>query len=354
MARRPPPDPNSISPTAFLRDGLDPSGRTGPGSFATLIAILLGLFALWRLGPSQVEGWSRGHEALATIPLAVFLVPATGHVLRRLNDIGWSGWWAWALAVPLVRWALIVLLVVIPTTQMRRRTDSRWRFLGLGAAGAVAVALAGSLVWTTAGVAGQGMKPGVLPGDLLLVRRAPVELERGDLIAFRLSGEAAPRVARVIARGGERVAVEGGAPMIDGTPAAWAEDGQFVEVFERQGPEGVMPVCGNGAVGLGAECRTRQFVETLPGGAAYPVLDAGARPVDRMREIAVPEGSLFVLGDHRDAALDSRLSRAVRGAGPVAEAEVVGRVELVLASSASLWAWDPRGWRLSRLLEPVR
>ncbi len=352
MARRPRPRP--LSPTRFLRDGLDPSGRTGVASFAVLLLIVLGLYALWRLGPSQVPGWGRGHEALAAIPLAAFLVPATGHVLRRLNDMGWGGWWAWGLALPWVRWAFLVLLVATPTSQRRRRTDSGWRLLGLGVAGAAAVVLAGSLIWTTAGMAGQGMKPGVLPGDLLLVRRAPVELRRGDVVALRLPGEIAPRVARVIALGDERVAVEGGAPVIEGSPAAQAEDGDFVEVFERQGPAGVMPVCGNGTVGLGAECRTRRAVETLPGGRAYPVLDAGRRPLDRMEEVAVPEGFLFVLGDHRDAAQDGRLSRAVGGTGLVAQAEVIGRAELVLGSSAALRPWDPRGWRLGRVGTVVR
>jgi hypothetical protein len=83
MARRPRPEP--ISPTRFVREGLDPSGRTGQSSFAALLLILFGLVALWRLGPSRIEGWHRGHEALAVIPLAVLLMPALGHVLRRLN-----------------------------------------------------------------------------------------------------------------------------------------------------------------------------------------------------------------------------------------------------------------------------
>jgi uncharacterized membrane protein YhaH (DUF805 family) len=168
VARRPRAEP--ISPTRFLREGVDPTGRTGQAGFAALLLILLGLFALWRLGPARVEGWGRGHEALAVIPLAVLLVPATGHVLRRLNDIGWGGWWAWALALPWVRWALLALLLAMPTSQRRRRTDSRWRLLGLGAAGLVSLALAGSLVWTTVSVAGEGMKPTLRPGELMLVR----------------------------------------------------------------------------------------------------------------------------------------------------------------------------------------
>jgi signal peptidase I len=158
----------------------------------------------------------------------------------------------------------------------------------------------------------------------------------------------------VIGRGGEGVAVEGGAPVIDGTKAVWAEDGWFTEVFGRQGPEGVMPVCGNGTVGLGAACATHRFLETLPDGTTYAVLDAGARPLDAAQEVTVPDGFLYVLGDHRDAARDSRLAPAVRGTGLVALDRVVGRVDLVIASSEAARWWDPRGWRPSRVLEGVR
>lgn len=351
MAWRPRPQP--VSPTRFVRDGLDWTGRTGQASFAALMLILLGLFALWRLGPVIFPDWERWHEALAALPLIVLLVPAMGHVCRRLNDLGWSGWWAWALALPWLRWAFLFLLLVLPSSQRRRRISGGWRLLGLAAAGGVALTLAGSLVWTTAGMTGQGMKPSLLPGDLALVRRAPVEVERGDVVALLMPGEGAPRVLRVIGIGGDRVAVEGGVPVIDGTRAARAEDGFFAEVFGRQGSEGVMPVCGNGAVGLGAECLTHRFEETLPGGRTYPVLEAGLRPLDDHGEVEVPEGFLFVLGDHRDAAQDSRLAAAVRGTGLVARDQVIGRVDAVLWSSGAAVPWDPRGWRPGRILEAV-
>lgn len=345
VARR----PAHLSPARFLREGLDWTGRTGPAGFAALLLPMIGLYALWRFGPAL----SRGQEALVAIPLALLLVPAMGHVLRRLNDLGWSGGWAWLLALPWVRWGFLLLLAVLPSSQRRRRADSGWRVLALGAAGVAALVLAGSLLWTTAVVAGQGMKPSLLPGDWALLRRMPVAVGRGDVVAFRMPGEALPRVGRVIGLPGERVAIEEGRPVVDGAPASWAEDGHFSETFGRQGPAGVMPVCGNGAVGLGAECLTRRAVETLPGGRAYPVLDAGARPLDRMEEVAVPRGELFVLGDHRDAAQDSRLSPAVRGTGFVSPDQIVGRVDLVIASSEAAHPWDPRGWRLGRLLRGV-
>ncbi|EYD78005.1 Signal peptidase I [Rubellimicrobium mesophilum DSM 19309] len=343
-----------FSPTGFLGRGLDPTGRTTPVGFAALLLVMGALWVVGRLGPVWVEGWSRWHEALAAIPLAALLVPGTGHALRRLNDSGRPGWWAWALLVPWLRWALLLALLVTPSSQRRRRTDSGWRLLGLGVAGVAALVLAGSLIWTTAEVAEQGMKPALVPGDRVLVRRAPVTVGRGDVIAFRVEGEAAPRVARVVALGGERVAVEGGVPVIDGARAALAEDGLFAEVFGPQGPAGVMPVCGNGPVGLGADCLTHRFLETLPEGTTYAVLDAGTRPLDAGLEVEVPRGRFYVLGDHRDAARDSRLSPAVGGTGFVSEGQVIGRVDMVVASAEGRHWWDPRGWRPGRIGGIVR
>ncbi len=346
--------PEPISPTLYLRQGLDWTGRTGPGRFAGLLFILGGLLSLWRLGPTQIESWGRGHEALALIPVIVFTVPAMVHVLRRLNDMGWRGWWAWALALPWIRWGLLLLLVVMPSSQRRRHGVSVWRPVAVVLAGAVAVVLAASLIWTTVPIMGQDMKPALWPGDLALVRRAPLTLQPGDVIAFRMPGEEEPRVARLVAMGGQRVAIADGALVIDGVVANRTGEGLFVEVFARQGPRGLLPVCGNGTVGLGAECRTRQDRETLPGGRSYLVLDAGARLLDRMAEVAVPDGFLYVLGDNRDAAQDSRLAPAAEGTGLVAMAQVIGRVDMVLMSSEASRFWNPTGWRLDQSGEVLR
>lgn len=338
------------SPAAFLAAGLDPSGRTGRAGALALALPMLTLTALLAFGPGRVPGWGRGHEAAAVVPLALLLVPAAGHALRRLNDMGWRGWSAWLLLVPWARLGLVALLVAVPSSQRRPRPGT-WRPLGLGIAGLVALGLLGSLLWTTAPVLAQGMRPALLPGDRLLLRRAPVALSRGDVVAVRLSGGGVA-VARLVALPGERVALAGGVPVIDGVPAEATPDGFHTGTFGPEGPDGALPLCGNGAVGLGAACTTRQALETLPGGAAHAVLDLGDRPLDGRTEVLVPEDHLFLLGDHRDAALDSRAAPSAGGLGMVPEGDVLGRADRVLAS----WArapWDPRGWRPGRTLGAV-
>jgi signal peptidase I len=309
-----------------------------------------GALLLW--GPDLLPGWGRQAETLARLALALFLLPAAGHVLRRLNDLGWQGWWAWGLLLPGVNVALLLLLVTLPRSGRQPRPGG-WRALGYPLALAAALAVAASALWTTAGVLAQTMKPGLLPGDLLLVRRAPLRLERGDIVVLRLPGAAEARVARLIGLPGERVAVAGGAAVIDGRRAALAAEGFHHEPFAPQGPLGLWPLCGNGAVGLGADCRTRRLREELPGGGAHHLLDLGPRPLDDWPGGLVPPAHAVLLHDHRDAGGDSRQAPAAGGLGLVPLGAILGRAELVLASADGP-AWNPLAWRPGRLFERVR
>ncbi|MBL8558546.1 MAG: signal peptidase I [Hyphomonadaceae bacterium] len=65
------------------------------------------------------------------------------------------------------------------------------------------------------------------------------------------------------------------------------------------------------------------FTETAPNGTAYHVLTSGSVDGD-MEELRVPAGAVFVLGDTRDGALDSR--SALGGFGPIGYEIIRGRV----------------------------
>ncbi|MEU2560169.1 signal peptidase I [Streptomyces longispororuber] len=73
-----------------------------------------------------------------------------------------------------------------------------------------------------------------------------------------------------------------------------------------------------------------------------PYLHPGNKPSDFEFEVKVPEGRLFVMGDHRANSADSRFHRNEKYSGTVSEDEVVGRALVI--------AWPFGHWR--KLEEP--
>ncbi len=128
----------------------------------------------------------------------------------------------------------------------------------------------------------------------------------GDVVVFvgprAADGRRADYVKRVIARGGERIALAGGRVILNGRAVPCE------------------------AVG-GGLCR-----ETLPDGASYVVRESGAGPLADFAEVVVPDGHYFMLGDNRDDSADSRLSVARGGVGMVPDALIVGRARHILFS----------------------
>ena len=164
-------------------------------------------------------------------------------------------------------------------------------------------------------VTGAGMVPTLLPGDTVLLRRSWLgDAERGEVVVFAEDGVRYPR--RVVGLEGDEVALEAGLLTVDG---------QVVATDARKELEVPMGRCGR---------RTSVLVEEVHGPAHAWVQAAGSYESE-----VVPPGSLFLLGDHRREASDSRQW------GAVSMAAVEGTVVAVL------WSVDPcdGAWRWPRV-----
>jgi signal peptidase I len=95
-----------------------------------------------------------------------------------------------------------------------------------------------------------------------------------------------------------------------------------------------------------AFCGYRAFLETLPGGPSYTVLDqVDGGPGDDFPVVKVPTGYVFVMGDNRDDSADSRFSPIDGGVGFLPVDHLIGRASFTFwstdgsASYLKPWTW---------------
>lgn len=134
----------------------------------------------------------------------------------------------------------------------------------------------------------------------------------GDVVVFA-GPDGKDYVKRVVAMGGDRVAMRDGRLILNGRQVDClpAEDGM---------------------------CRER-----LPNGQSHLVQTSPGGPLADYDEIMVPAGHYFVLGDNRDASADSRLTRADGGVGLVADGQVIGRAARIFFSARDGVRWGRIG-----------
>ena len=142
--------------------------------------------------------------------------------------------------------------------------------------------------WRTFNIPSASMTPTLMVGDFLLAdARAGYRPARGDVVVFS-HGEL-DYVKRIVGLPGDRIAIEGGVPVLNGAPLVQRADGETII------PE---------TMSFGQ--KARRLIETVPGGPSYPVLQLYSGGFRTMAELTVPPGRLFMMGDNRDNSLDSR------------------------------------------------
>ncbi|MBQ1261145.1 MAG: signal peptidase I, partial [Clostridia bacterium] len=184
-----------------------------------------------------------------------------------------------------------------------RPIDNRFDFLELFVFTLVAVLVLTSFIFRHSIVDGGSMEGTLYDGEHLIISDLFYTPRRGDIIVFEdySKGEydknlKAPLVKRVIAVGGDTVRVTvSGEVYINGE--------LLVEEYTKYEP--------------GAKHLFPYFSENAPDFTYYPHPTA-----PEYIECTVPEGELFVMGDHRDGSTDSRVF------GTVKEEAVLGKVIL--------------------------
>jgi signal peptidase I len=166
------------------------------------------------------------------------------------------------------------------------------------------------------------------------------EPERGDVVVFKLPRDnETDYIKRVIGLPGDEIQMIHGVLHINGQAVKKEETEDFV----LHDPSG-------------RERHLARFLETLPNGVTYPVLDLVKEGIGDNTEVyKVPENHFFMMGDNRDNSTDSRFLSEV---GFVPFENLLGKAKIIFfsidedASFWQIWKW-PTDVRWSRILQTV-
>ncbi|MEG3180207.1 signal peptidase I [Sphingomonas sp. LT1P40] len=177
--------------------------------------------------------------------------------------------------------------------------------LAVAGYGAAVLVLNDGLPFRKMRTVSESMAPTLRSGTTITARkRAPAELRRGDIAVFSVGDSF--WIMRVAGLPGDRIGMRDGVVILNGKPIAQTDAGKLsIE---------------------GREARVR--TERLPGEAqSHRVLDLEPTQGDNVPDVTVPARRLFVLGDNRDNAADSRFPAGpVGGSGLVSFENVYGIV----------------------------
>jgi signal peptidase I len=151
-----------------------------------------------------------------------------------------------------------------------------------------------------------------LPGDVIQMRNGILEINGIAVKKERIADLVIPVTANM------KDAAE-----LEGTPfPCWRPD------FEEPAKDG------------GTQCRYPRYLETLPEGRSYEILDIDSGlPGDDTEAFVVSEGHVFLMGDNRDRSADSRFPADGKAIGIVPQEYLVGRALVTVFSTDGSARW---------------
>jgi signal peptidase I len=172
--------------------------------------------------------------------------------------------------------------------------------------------------------------------------------KRGDVVVFRVPAENADLIKRVIGLPGDMVEMRDGQLILNGRAVAREPLPPIAVPLSVNSPCRVIPPATPTIVAVGKrkDCMYKAYLETLPGGPSYTVLDQVAHgDGDTFGPARVPPGHIVLMGDNRDDSLDSRFPEFEGGIGMVPLEDLVGRAMVTFWSTdGSSSYWEPWTW----------
>jgi len=253
------------------------------------------------------------------------------------------------------------------------KSSSEWREYGTFLLKlALFVFILRSFIVSPFNIPSESMQPRLLIGDYLLVAKWPYgyskfslpfslpiipgrifasQPARGDVVVFKAPPTMRDDyIKRVIGLPGDVIQMRGGILEINGVAVKKERIADLVipvteNMKDAAALEGTPFPCWRPdfeepAKGGGTQCRYPRYVETLPEGRSYEILDIDSGlPGDDTEAFVVGEGEIFLMGDNRDRSADSRFPADGKAIGIVPQEYLVGRALVSVFSTDGSSRW---------------
>lgn len=259
------------------------------------------------------------------------------------------------------------------STDAGAKTSSEWREYGTFLLKlALFVFILRSFIVSPFNIPSESMQPRLLIGDYLLVAKWPYgysryslpfslplipgrifasQPARGDVVVFKAPPSLKDDyIKRVIGLPGDVIQMRSGILEINGVAVKKeriadlvipvTENMKDAAAFEGTPFPCWRPDFEEAAKEGGTQCRYPRYLETLPEGRSYEILDIeSGLPGDDTAAFVVGEGEVFLMGDNRDRSADSRFPADGKAIGIVPQEYLVGKALVSVFSTDGSARW---------------